>query len=156
MKSIKFSESIEIKGSAELIFDYTQDYKNRLVWDTFLTEAYLLNNATKADKGVKAWCVAKNGLGMETEYVSFNRPKVTAIKMTKGPYMFKDFSASWTFTDNKNEMTTVTFLYSFRLRFPYNTFRVLVKSILRRNVRQRLRDLKSKVEENANQLMGII
>ncbi len=148
MKAIKFSESIEIKGSSDLIFDYTQDYKNRLEWDTFLTEAYLLNNATQAGKGVKAWCVAKNGLGMETEYVSFNRPKVTAIKMTKGPFIFKDFAASWTFMDNGNEMTRVTFLYSFRLIFPYNIFSVFVKFILRRNVMQRLKDLKIKFAES--------
>jgi hypothetical protein len=86
--SIKFSESIDIQGNPEPIFDYTQDYSNRLKWDTFLIEAHLLNNASQAGKGEKAWCVAKNGLGMETEYVSFNRPKVTAVKMTKGPYMF--------------------------------------------------------------------
>ena len=61
MNTTKFSESIEISASSELVFDYTQDYKNRLTWDTFLTEAYLLDNATQAGKGVKAWCVAKNG-----------------------------------------------------------------------------------------------
>ena len=93
MNSIKFSESIEIKARSESVFDYTQDYKKRLKWDTFLTEAYLLDNATQADKGVRAWCVSKNGLGMETQYVSFIRPKVTAIKMTKGPYLFREFVA---------------------------------------------------------------
>src|SRR6188474_820127 len=115
MNSSKFSENIEIVASAELIFDYTQDYKNRLKWDTFLTEAYLLYKATQADKGVKAWCVSRNGLGMETQYVSFNRPKVAAIKMTKGPYMFKEFAASWTFKEETIGLTKVTFVYSFSL-----------------------------------------
>ncbi len=140
---MKFSESIAISGSAESLFDYTQDYNNRLKWDTFLTEAHLLNNAVRADKGVKAWCVAKNGLGMETEYVSFIRPKVTAIKMTKGPYMFKEFAASWTFKEEPNGMTKVTFLYSFSLRLPFNLSGILVKWILQRNVRQRLIDLRN-------------
>ncbi|HTF80630.1 MAG TPA: SRPBCC family protein, partial [Cytophagales bacterium] len=84
MNAIKFSETIEIMVKPEFVFDYTQDYNNRLKWDTFLIEAYLLDNATHAGKGVKAWCVSRNGLGMETQYVSFNRPKVTAVKMTKG------------------------------------------------------------------------
>jgi ribosome-associated toxin RatA of RatAB toxin-antitoxin module len=145
MNSIKFSESIEIEGKSDLIFDYTQDYNNRLKWDTFLSKAYLLDNATQADKGVKAWCVAKNGLGMETQYVSFNRPKVTAIKMTKGPYMFKDFAASWTFKEETEGITKVTFLYSFSLRFPFNLVDFFVKRILQKNVRQRLRDLKYKI-----------
>jgi ribosome-associated toxin RatA of RatAB toxin-antitoxin module len=142
MNSIKFSESIEIQVNSELIFDYTQDYKNRLKWDTFLTEAYLLNNATHADKEVKAWCISRNGLGMETQYVSFNRPKVTAIKMTKGPYMFREFAASWTFKEETIGITKVTFLYSFSLRFPFNVAGFLIKRILQQNVRQRLIDLK--------------
>jgi hypothetical protein len=131
-----------------LIFDYSQDYKNRLKWDTFLTEAYLLN-ATEADKGVKAWCVSRNGLGMETQYVSFNRPRVTAIKMTKGPYLFKEFAASWTFKEETVGVTKVTFLYSFSLRFPFNIASFLVKMILQVNVRQRLVDLKNVFTESS-------
>jgi ribosome-associated toxin RatA of RatAB toxin-antitoxin module len=144
MSHSKFSESIIISGCPETVFDYTQDYANRLKWDTFLIEARLLN-ATHAAKGVKAWCVAKNGLGMETEYVSFNRPKVTAVKMTKGPYLFKSFAASWTFKEETEDTTNVTFLYSFSLRFPFNLFRFFVRLVLQSNVRQRLVDLKGKL-----------
>jgi ribosome-associated toxin RatA of RatAB toxin-antitoxin module len=150
MKSIKFSESVDIKGSPESIFDYTQDYKNRLKWDTFLVEARLLNNAIRPDKGVKAWCVAKNGLGMETQYVSFNRPKVTAIKMTKGPYMFRDFAASWTFAEKDPDMTRVTFTYTCDLRFPYNLITPIIQFVLRKNVKQRLKDLKVKFAESVS------
>ena len=149
MSSIKFSESIEIKCPVEVVFDYTQNYEYRLEWDTFLTTAYLLDNATKADKGVKAWCVARNGIGMETQYVSFNRPQVTAIKMTRGPYMFKEFAASWTFKENEG-ITKVTFLYSFSLRFPFNMAGFVVKKILQRNVRQRLIDLKNSLLKSGN------
>ncbi|BDD03780.1 hypothetical protein [Aureibacter tunicatorum] len=39
---LKFSESILIHQSQEVIFDYTQDYKNRLEWDTFLVKADLI------------------------------------------------------------------------------------------------------------------
>lgn len=148
MNSTKFSESVKIVANSELIFDYTQDYNNRLKWDTFLIEAYLLDNATHADKGVKAWCVSRNGLGMETQYVSFNRPKVTAVKMTKGPYMFKEFAAAWTFKEETIGITTVTFLYSFSLRFPFILAEFLIKRILQRNVKQRLVDLKNEFAAN--------
>jgi ribosome-associated toxin RatA of RatAB toxin-antitoxin module len=87
--------------------------------------------------------VAKNGLGMETEYVSFNRPKVTAIKMTRGPFMFKAFAASWTFQDVAPEKTLVTFLYSFKLRFPFNITTIIIKEIFKKNVRRRLEDLRA-------------
>jgi len=149
MSSIRFSESIEIAARPDLIFDYTQDYKMRLKWDTFLTEAYLLENATKADNGVKAWCVTRHGMGMETQYVSFNRPKVTAIKMTKGPYMFRNFAASWTFKEETPGVTKVTYIYSFSLRFPFNVATFFIKSILRRNVKTRLVDLKNEFADNS-------
>jgi len=78
MKAIKFEESIIINERPERVFDITQDYGMRLQWDTFLKRADLLDGATEAGKGVSAYCVAHNGLGMVTEYITFNRPEVTA------------------------------------------------------------------------------
>jgi hypothetical protein len=109
MQSIRLIEKTEIKCSPEFAFDYTQDYKQRLAWDTFLKRADLIEGATTAGKGVKAYCVAKNGLGMVTEYVSFNRPKATAIKMTKGPLVFKSFLGSWTYKKIRPDLTEVIF-----------------------------------------------
>jgi hypothetical protein len=148
MHQIKFSESTIIHTSQERAFDYTQDYNKRLVWDTFLIKAELIHGATEAAVGVKAYCVAHNGLGMETEYVSFSRPKVTAIKMTQGPYMFKDFLGSWNFKAIGSNEIEVIFLYSFTLRFPFNVFSLFIKWNLKRNVRQRLTDLKNQLEKN--------
>jgi len=146
MSSIKFSEKILVNKDPEFVFDYTQDYTKRLAWDTFLIKADLINGATEAGVGVRAWCVARNGLGMETEYVSFNRPKTTAIKMTRGPFLFKSFLGSWVFKATDTGQTEVTFLYSFQLRFPFNLLTPLIKANLRKNVRMRLSDLKKCVE----------
>lgn len=150
MEATKLSEKINIADRQEVIFDYTQDYNNRLNWDTFLKKAQLIGGALKAAKKVKAYCVAKNGLGMETEYISFNRPKVAAVKMTKGPFLFKTFSGSWSFREFKPGTTEVTFLYSFELRFPFNLFTSFIKRSLQRNVRKRLLDLKTCIETNIN------
>ena len=142
---------MEIKCSPEFAFDYTQDYNQRLTWGTFLKKADLIEGATTAGKGVKAYCVTKNGLGMVTEYVSFNRPKATAIKMTKGPFMFKSFLGSWTFKEIQAGLTEVIFLYSFQLRFPFNLATGLIKRNLQSNVKQRLEDLKKNIEgESSN------
>lgn len=146
MAGIKFAEKIAINSCPEFVFDYTQNYGQRLTWDTFLKRAELLEGATTAGVGIKAYCVAKNGLGMVTEYVSFNRPKATAIKMTKGPFMFKSFLGSWTFKEIKAGATEVIFLYSFQLRFPVNLVAGLIKRNLQKNVRQRLADLKESIE----------
>jgi ribosome-associated toxin RatA of RatAB toxin-antitoxin module len=146
---VKFSEKVVIQCTPWVAFDYTQDYDNRLKWDTFLKRAELMDGIKLAEKGVKAYCVAKNGHGMVTEYVSFNRPKATAIKMTKGPYMFESFLGSWTFKDLGDMQTEVIFLYSFKLRFPFNLANRFIKSILQKNVRKRLNDLKINIESKS-------
>jgi ribosome-associated toxin RatA of RatAB toxin-antitoxin module len=146
MGAIKITESIIIKESPLFVFDFTQDYSKRLLWDTFLKKAELMDGAEKAGKAVKAYCVARNGLGMITEYVTFNRPRVTAIKMTKGPFMFKSFLGSWTFKEYETDKTELIFLYSFVFRFPFNLPAIFIKRILQSNVRQRLLDLKTCIE----------
>ena len=149
MEGIKFSQKIIINCSPSTAFDYTQDYHNRLRWDTFLKRAELMDGASRADKGVKAFCVTKYGLGMVTEYVSFNRPKATAIKMVQGPYMFSAFQGSWTFKGIGDEQTEVIFLYSFKLRFPFNLLTNVIKKNLQFNVRRRLADLKINIENSS-------
>jgi len=130
------------------VFNYTQGYASRLKWDSFLKKADLMEGAREAGLGVKAYCVAKNGLGMVTEYVSFNPPKGTAIKMTRGPWMFKSFLGSWNFKQLDDLTTEVIFLYSFELRFPFNLVTPLIKNNLQNNVKQRLRDLKKNIESS--------
>lgn len=147
MEGIKFSESIIIDCSAITAFDFTQDYARRLKWDSFLKQAYLLDGAKEAGLGIRANCVARNGIGMVTEYVSFNRPKATAVKMTSGPYMFKSFLGSWNFKEHGSHQTEVIFLYSFKLRFPFNLVPGIVKWNLQSNVRKRLKDLKANLEK---------
>jgi ribosome-associated toxin RatA of RatAB toxin-antitoxin module len=145
----KLTASIQIIASPEQVFDYTQDYGNRLSWDTFLRIAQLCDGAEKAAQGVKAWCVSKHGLGMETQYVSFKRPHVTAIKMTKGPFMFKTFAGSWKFEAAENAGTKVTFTYSWSLRFPFSLISPVLYQILLSNVRHRLADLKDCMEQES-------
>ena len=67
-------ERIQIRCPRERVFAYTQDYGQRLVWDTFLREARLVEGASRADVGVRAWCVSRYGLGMETSTSPSTRP----------------------------------------------------------------------------------
>ena len=84
---------------------------------------------------------------MVVEYVSFNRPGVTAIKMIKVPVIFKSFAGSWAFKILGTGLTEVQFLYSFDFRFPFALIGSLLKKNLQKNVRQRLRDLKANIGE---------
>ena len=50
MKTIR--AAIEIAQAQEVVFDLTQNYAQRLEWDPYLSEAYLMKNATEPAVGV--------------------------------------------------------------------------------------------------------
>lgn len=118
--------ALDIEASATWLFDLTQDYTRRLDWDPFLVVAELRpppkakpasqtapEAELRAGVGMRAWCVSRfPRWGMETEYVTFKRPDVVAIKMTQGPRMLSKFAGSWRF-DERDGATTVTFRYHF-------------------------------------------
>lgn len=114
-------KSIKIDAIPAVVFDVTQDYSRRLEWDTFLKKAELVD-AREAEAGAKAWCVSKYGMGMETRYVSFNRPKVTAVEMSDSSIVYKTFAGSWRFELLGEHSTQVTFTYSYELKFPSRWF----------------------------------
>ena len=111
-----FDQSIVIAASPEDLFALTQDYTRRLEWDPFLKSAELVGGAVAAGVGVRAYCVARSGLGMETEYVSFNPPRATAVKMTRGPWLIESFAGSWRFEEVAPGQTRVGFRYHVRAR----------------------------------------
>lgn len=74
--------------------------------------------------------------------------KVTAIKMTKGPIMFRSFLGSWAFKELEEKETEVTFLYTFTLRFPFSLWAKAIRKNLQKNVKQRLVDLKTTIERS--------
>jgi ribosome-associated toxin RatA of RatAB toxin-antitoxin module len=144
-----FAESIVIAASPGDLFALTQDYARRLEWDPFLKSAELVGGATAAGVGVRAYCVARSGLGMETEYVSFNPPRATAVKMTRGPWLIETFAGSWRFEEVSAGRTRVGFRYHLRAR-PRCLARLLTPvlgRVFRRDTRRRLAALKAAVEQ---------
>ncbi len=139
-----FRQSIEVAAEPGVLFDVPQDYARRLDWDPFLKEARLLGGAVDAGLGVRAWCVARNGLGMETRYVSFHPPGACAVEMTRGPWCFRCFSGSWRFDRVGPARTRVTFTYSLVGRPGFLTG--LLRLIFARETRRRLVALKRHVE----------
>lgn len=144
-----FEHSIEISASRPVLFSLTQDYSQRLNWDPFLKEARLVGGADQPGIGVRAWCVAKTGMGMETEYVSFNPPERTAIKMTRGPAILKSFAGSWVFEAKGENRTRVIFRY--HLAASPQWLRWILEPVLKlvfsRDTKKRLEALKQAVEK---------
>jgi ribosome-associated toxin RatA of RatAB toxin-antitoxin module len=144
---MNFEQSVVINAPREYLFSLTQDYARRLEWDPFLKSAALVGGATHAAVGVRALCVAHNGMGMETEYVSFNPPRVTAVKMTRGPWVIAHFAGSWRFEEITPGETRVIFEYNLRARPALLT--PLVGWVFGRDTRKRLAALKKSVETGA-------
>ena len=143
---MNFEQSIIISAPRDFLFSLTQDYARRLSWDPFLRSASLVGGATRAAVGVRALCVARNGMSMETEYVSFNPPpRVTAVKMTRGPWVVAHFAGSWRFEEVNPFTTRVTFAYHLeaRMRWLLTPF---VGWAFARDTRKRLAALKEAVE----------
>jgi hypothetical protein len=88
-----FEHTAWVPAPPEAVFALTQDYGRRLSWDPFLKSAALVGGATAPAVGVRAWCVASWGLGMETEYVAFTAPRIAAVRMTRGPWLLPRFLA---------------------------------------------------------------
>lgn len=143
-----FEQGIEIDALPDALFRLTQDYDRRLDWDPFLKAARLVGGATAAGKGVRAYCVARNGMGMETEYVSFKPPHVCAVKMTSGPRLMHAFAGSWRFKPVSPTRTQVIFRYHIEAapRFMAALFDPILCAIFSHEVGKRLKALKLSAE----------
>jgi Polyketide cyclase / dehydrase and lipid transport len=137
-----FEVSATIEDDRERVFALSQDYARRLLWDPFLKEARLIDGATVAALGAKAWCVSKGGLGMETEYVSFEPPSVAAVRMTRGPFFIKAFAASWRFFELNDGKTQVSFKYFVDLHRPFGFLMPLILRIFARETQGRIDGLR--------------
>lgn len=145
---MKRQHSILINAPAETLFRLTQDYSRRLEWDPFLRSAQLVDGATTAAVGVRAWCVAHSGLGMETEYVSFNPPRACAVKMTSGPRIVRQFAGSWRFEEITPGQTKVDFTYTLTAAPWWLSWLLtpILAAVFARDTRKRLAALKAACE----------
>lgn len=143
--------TIVIRAARECIFDLIHDYDRRLKWDPFLRDAHLLDGAERAAAGVSSRCTARwlaGGMAMDTVYVTFNRPAVAAVKMTRGPRLFRAFAASIRHDVIDGFSTRVTYRYNFALRPNWLTWPTepLANWMLHRETQQRLAALKTFLE----------
>ena len=87
--------------------------------------------------------MARNGLGMETKYISFNPPEACAVEMISGPWFLHSFSGSWRFERVGPGVTRVTFTYSLLGR--PRLLSGLLRLVFARATRRRLEALKQAV-----------
>jgi hypothetical protein len=144
-----FEHSLEIAGEPAALFALTQDYARRLEWDPFLRSAELVGAARQAGMGVRAYCVARSGLAMESEYIAYSPPHVAAVKMTRGPWFLSSFAGTWRFEEVVPGRTRVLFRYHFRAKPVFLSWLLMpiMLWVFSRDTRKRLKALKTAVEQ---------
>jgi hypothetical protein len=145
--------TIDIHASPTVVFDVLHDYARRLDWDPFLREARLLGGAESAGLGVVTRCAARRGFGgfaMETVYVSYDRPRVAAVKMTSGPALLETFAASLRQEEVNPGVTRVTYRFNFSTRPGWlrPILDPIAAALFLRETRRRLSALKRHVERS--------
>ena len=148
MSLIEHAESIP--ASAQVLFDLTQDYSRRTEWDPFPESYDFHDGATHAEVGVHVTVHARNGFRMRVKYVSFDRPRIAAIKMVTGPWFIRSFAGSWHFSPQPDESTRVTFKYNIVAGpgIAGKLLQPLIDRSFSRHTKQRLSALKSYVERH--------
>ena len=142
-----------ICASADAVFALVHDYRRRLEWDTLLQEAYIEPEFSEAKRGAISVCRGKlilGGFAVRTEYVTFEKGKVAAVKMLNQPPFFASFAAS--IRHRKIDDANSEIIYKVNFTAKPIWLRPLLNSIMCRvfvwETRKRLRALKNFFEAN--------
>lgn len=147
-----------IPAPAEAVFELLHDYSRRLEWDTLLQEARLEAEFSEAARGAISVCRGKGVLGvfvLRTEYVSFEKGRVAAVRLLNRPPFFDSFAASIRHLKIDDSRSEIIYKLNFAARPVW--LRALLHPVMRAafawETRKRLRALKnhfqSKAEEKA-------
>ncbi|MFC4159003.1 type II toxin-antitoxin system RatA family toxin [Chitinimonas lacunae] len=146
---MKVTVSTFVRRNAHELFELSQDYQRRLEWDNYLVAAHLLGGHHRADVGVDSYCKSRLGQVMVSRYVSFKPPQVAAVSMVEGPWVLKEFSGSWRFTQSASQGTLVAFTYHLRTRprFLHRIMEPMLAVLYRQQMQSRLEAFKRWAEQ---------
>jgi hypothetical protein len=132
-------------------FDLIHDYPRRPEWDIQLLSAYPDDGHTEPAKGATAVCAGKwyfGGIALKTVYVTFDPPKLAAVKMVNSPPLFGSWASSLRHEEVGEDRSRVTYTFHFsakpRLLGPF--LEPLMGLVFRLETRRRLRALKRHFE----------
>lgn len=145
MKStITVCEVIFIAHSPEKVWDYTQNYDNRLKWDKSLLKATVIENTPTKLIEIKA----KGGLTAQLCYKLYDRPRKTSLAMqkTKSP-IFSGGGGSWKYEPKDNgTLWTQTNTLVLKNSLSSLLLTPIVKWLLRKNTKEAMKLAKRQIE----------
>jgi hypothetical protein len=146
-----------ISAPSTEVFQLLHDYDRRLEWDTLLREARLCENWTTAQLHAQSVCTGRwylGGITLLTEYVSFDAPNVSAVRMLNRPPLFDTFAATIRHRDLGNGSSTVEYKYNFRARPAWLRWLLhpIMTIIFRWETRKRLQALQRYFSDNPRKI----
>ncbi|MEP7168481.1 MAG: SRPBCC family protein [Bacteroidota bacterium] len=115
--NITVQHSIVVNKSCEEVFDFTQDFSKRMLWDKSIVDCKLISETSVRTAFIKA----KGGMTANLEYKLFERPHKTSLRMTNiNSSLVIDGGGSWTYEDQNGKNNFVdTNQYSIFKNFFY-------------------------------------
>lgn len=107
-----------VPAPAAVVFDLVHDYPRRLEWDTLLRRAEVVGDQPPG-RGVETVCTARwflGGFGFRTRYVTFDRPTLAAVVLTRPVLVFRTWAASIRHRDHGDGTSDVTYTLTFTCR----------------------------------------
>lgn len=134
-----------IPAPAADVFRLIHDYDRRLEWDTLLQRAFMVDGRAPC-VGAIAVCKGRPHLGgieLRTEYVSFDPPRVAAVRMVNRPPFFDTWAATIRHEPLSDSSSAVEYTYHFRARPGWLRFSLhpLMNAMFKWETRRRLRAL---------------
>ena len=145
------SSEIKINKERDWLFDYTQDFSERIKWDKQTRKIEFIGQENKLKKGSLVYTESKEGIGMDTEYLIFKKPEKISIKMINKSNIFKSFIGKWDYIKLDNDITVLKITYQFNLRFPYNLIAKTVQRKIKNNMVSKLNYLSIHLKQDVLQ-----
>jgi len=144
-----------IPAPSAAVFDLLHDYSRRLEWDTLLQAAYLDDGYTTACAGATSVCVGRwtlGGIALKTVYVSFERPKVAAVRMINHPPFFATWAASIRHEDLAENTSRIAYKFHFTAKpaFLKFVFDPIMERVFRWETKKRLKALGDYLGDRGN------
>lgn len=136
------SEAITIDRNINWLFDFTQNLSERTKWDKQTKQVAFCDGFERLEKGARVYTESVEGIRMDTEYLTFEKPNEISIKMLNKSRLFKSFIGTWNYLPVENEKTTLQITYQFTLRFPYTLLAGTVNRKIKNNLSKKLQYLK--------------
>ena len=152
----KLSESVKIAAPSALVWEALSDFGDVAAWAPYMRISHLVGNQ---EKGVGTRRAMQHELGFRFEecVTEWQEGRGFSFDVLKAPWPMKDVKESWTSLGD-NGFTTVNtqVIYGMRVSLLGRLLDwLLVRFIVRREMRSGLRGLKEYVERRAERLTGV-